>query len=694
MNLALQYFNRLLPANPILRRVVESAGKRKRDVLIRCGYLGLLVLLVCLSLLSASNGIGSLESLAKASRDIFKSLSVLQLGLVALLAPVLTAGAITQEKDSQTYDILLATPLTNAQIVVGTLASRLFFIIALLVSGIPVFAVTQIFGGVAIDSIVRSFGIAAATAIVTGALAMAIATFKVGTRRTIFSFYLFIAVYIIGGYLLDPWSALHPKLTVAGTVTSAQTSWITGIHPFLALQTLSDRSYTPPKISELPPGLRTWPVSTWLTDPTSFYIDGMLLLSVLLVLPSMVLLRRMAQSTLSPRAWILQKMHIKHADQTKKPRYVWANPIAWREAKTKASAARAVVLRYGFTAIGLGSAIVLVVLYASPAAQPAQAITDSSYNSALNTLFIHGDTTYGVAPEARFYLDDKEVNQQILHGNYAVKSSASRLINGTKMLTQVNLSPIPHRMNGPQVRQLLLGLTVLEFSVILLIVTNAAASAVTREKEDGSLDLLLSTPITSRYYLWGKLRGLVSFVLPLVAVPVGSVLIFVVYDICRLIGGAGATGELFEWIAFPESLVLLPTMIVIVIAFASIVGIQMSLRCRTTVGAVMSSVAIVLGICGLLIGCGSASLSTHGGGDVPSLIVPSFSPFTMISLLIDPYRYDLTTYGSGTGDDVISARITVTICALIAIAVYAMIVWGMYNSMVKNFDMTIRRQQR
>ena len=55
--------------------------------------------------------------------------------------------------------------------------------------------------------------------------------------------------------------------------------------------------------------------------------------------------------------------------------------------------------------------------------------------------------------------------------------------------------------------------------------TNAAASTVTREKEDGTLDLLLTTPITSHYYIWGKLRGLVSFVLPLIAVPVVSALL-------------------------------------------------------------------------------------------------------------------------------------------------------------------------
>ena len=150
------YFWRLLPANPILRRVVETGGKRRRDLFIRCGYLGFLIGVVVFSLLSSgSNSFGgmSLAELAKVSAQLFRTTSYWQLGLVAFLAPIFTAGAITQEKDSQTYDILLATPLTNAQIVLGSLLSRLFFVIALLVSGIPVFSITQIFGGVAISSI-------------------------------------------------------------------------------------------------------------------------------------------------------------------------------------------------------------------------------------------------------------------------------------------------------------------------------------------------------------------------------------------------------------------------------------------------------------------------------------------------------------------------------------------------------------
>src|SRR5436305_15328565 len=192
------YLWRLLPANPILLRVVESGGKRKRDLFIRCGYLGLLITLVIFSLVTSSNSVSgtSLANLAAESGKIFQRMSMLQLALVALLAPIFTAGAITQEKDSQTYDILLTTPLTNGQIVLGSLLSRLFFVVTLLISGIPIFAITQIFGGVAISSITLSFLIACATAFVTGALAMAIAVFKVGTRRTIYSFYLFIMLYL------------------------------------------------------------------------------------------------------------------------------------------------------------------------------------------------------------------------------------------------------------------------------------------------------------------------------------------------------------------------------------------------------------------------------------------------------------------------------------------------------------------
>src|SRR3954468_1377565 len=366
------YAWRLVPANPILLRVVEAGGRRRRDLFIRCAYLGLLVFVVITSLISGQGQISSgasLNDLAKMSDKIFHNMSYLQLGLVALLAPIFTAGAITQEKDSQTYDILLSTPLTNGQIVLGSLLSRLFFVIALLISGIPIFSITQIFGGVSIASIVRSFGIAAATAFVTGALAMAIAVFKVGTRRTIFSFYLFVVIYLVGLYLLDQLDYFWIVGRATERDASSHISWFTGLHPFLALRTIfNDPAYVPPDAAPFALehlGMKKWPLTWYFTNPAGFYTTFMFALSFVLIAPSIVVLRRIAQSTTSLKTHILQRLKLSTGDKTRKPRNVWANPIAWREAKPKASAARASLLRYGFILAGLAGACVLLFMYAS-----------------------------------------------------------------------------------------------------------------------------------------------------------------------------------------------------------------------------------------------------------------------------------------------------------------------------------------
>src|SRR5256885_11589919 len=303
------YLWRLIPANPILVRVVQAGGKRKRDLLIRCAYLGILLFLVIFLLLQASGNLASasLSELSKQSAEIFYWMSYVQLGLVALLAPIFTAGAITQEKDSQTYDILLSTPLTNGQIVLGSLLSRLFFVIALLTSGIPIFSITQIFGGVSIASIVKSFGIAAATAFVTGALAMAIAVFKVGTRRTIFSFYLFIMLYLAiplalekMGYFQYQWSfdsAGKPQTHI---------SYFAGIHPFLALRVIfGEPAYRPPEAGMVQG--YSWPWNWYLSSPHTFYIPSMSLLSLVLVTPSIFMLRRLAQTNTSWRGRLFVK---------------------------------------------------------------------------------------------------------------------------------------------------------------------------------------------------------------------------------------------------------------------------------------------------------------------------------------------------------------------------------------------------
>ena len=690
------YLYRLVPANPILLRVVSVGGKRRRDLLVRCAYLGLLIFLVIFALFGSDLGGGDLDKLSRTSTDIFVSMSYLQLALVSLLAPIFTAGAITQEKDSQTYDILLATPLTNGQIVLGTLLSRLFFVFALLVSGIPVFSITQIFGGVAFGDVLMSCTIAAVTALVTGALAVAIATFKVGTRRTIFSFYMLIVVYLVGLFLLDKLAFFKPAVLDpnVGTFTNlAQTSWLTGIHPFLALRSILDPvAYRPPTLSQLPESLRVWPLSWYFTHPASFFISFGTFVSLLLVLPSIAFLRRMAQSTLTVKGWLAKKLSFLPGVKppgNRKPRGVWNNPIAWREAKTKASATKAGLLRYGFILAGLVGAITICVFYATVSETPKRYISPGNFNAATRTLLVEGDNagTYSVAPGAEVFVEGDPATTAALSGYYAIANSDYATVGGVRTISRLDLRPVGRRLSATDARRFLLGMVFLEVAVILLIVTNAAASTVTREKEDGTLDLLLSTPITSRYYIWGKLRGLVSFALPLIVVPTVSCLVFVLYDFV-----SGAVGRGGRWLVLPEALVLIPALLVVLVAFASIVGMNLSLRQKTTVRAVMISLGIVIGLFALLGWCGYGIVT--GSGQEVGLVLGSFSPLTVIMLLIDPVQYGGRSFAGGDASEVATARVIVALFSLAACGAYAAAVWAMYKSMVKNFDMTIRRQQR
>ncbi|MFI5382142.1 MAG: ABC transporter permease, partial [Tepidisphaerales bacterium] len=467
-------------------------------------------------------------------------------------------------------------------------------------------------------------------------------------------------------------------------------SWFAGFHPFLALRgVFGETEYQPP-----PAGMvanYAWPINWYLSSPHTFYVACMFFLSFVLVTPSILLLRRLAQSTTSAQTWLLKLLHLSRGDQTRKPRYVWSNPIAWREAKTKASANRAIVLRYGFMLLGIGAAVALVV-FSGRTVTPVKSVA-FGYNQQARTISILEDdrpVVYRVrafgdpgGPATVIAFKDSTLSLEELRPGMAVDPNGLNVKD--HFITRMTVSYPQMVLAQEKVRQFLLGAMIIELAIIMLILTQNAASTVTREKEDGTLDLLLSTPITSRYYIWGKLRGLVSFVLPLAAVPIVSILMFVVYD---LLHATPWTIRPADWTVLPESLFVLPGTLVMVCAFAAILGMQMSLRCRKTIMAVMSSVGIVAGVFGTLWVCGMGAASSRmaevGVG------IGCFSPFTLMGLFVAP----LDNTGNNFADyaALTNARFVIFVFGWVATGVLGVVVWTMYKSMVHNFDMTIRKQ--
>jgi ABC-type Na+ efflux pump permease subunit len=239
--------------------------------------------------------------------------------------------------------------------------------------------------------------------------------------------------------------------------------------------------------------------------------------------------------------------------------------------------------------------------------------------------------------------------------------------------------------NAREAHQWLTMIVLIEFVTVMLMAANTAATAISRERESDTMELLLTTPLTSRYIVWGKLRGLVSFTLPLLAVPAATVLLAAIIDWIRSAHNpVAATTPLADIV----SALLLPPLLLVYSAFACILGLQMSLKSKRSVQAVISSIGILV-VVGF--GLSLCAMGVQSGGEMGALITP-FTFVTAIFYVLNPA--DLLTGGyRGTAD-----RATVhgflVVGTLISLAVYGAFVAGTYRSMVRNFDMIVRKQSR
>ncbi|MCI0674794.1 MAG: ABC transporter permease, partial [Phycisphaerales bacterium] len=592
----------------------QGGSKRMRHLYIRAGYLGLTIIVLLFVLLTQLGGSGSmsLRNLASSGANMFDMISYLQVGLICILTPVFMAGAIAQEANPQTWDILLTTPLNNLQVVLGNLFGRLFFVIALLFSSLPLFAVTQYFGGVPGDSIFASYAIAGSSALLVAAIAVTLSVTRTAGRRAVFVFYICVILYLFLTYAVDiRWRQSFP---VAAGSSADYTTAITPLNPFLALEVLlRSNTYVPRDVIDFAD--YPWPVKVWFTQPIKSFCWLCVLISLFLIGFSTIRLRVIgARVGAAPWYRRIFGLGVKGAAE-RPPRSVSRNPIAWRESAARGKTFLALLARWGFVGVGVVIALVLVTMY-----------------------------------------------------HTGLWSAADLKLAVTSVVAA-------------------------EIVIITLAALNMSATAVSREREDGTLDLILTTPIQPGPYLAGKLRGLIQFLLPMIIVPLATLAILSFYVLSDGLGQGNVmlstplvttTNAVTLPIVFPEGVLAMAIMLPPFIAFCVMVGLQWSIKSRGTIGSVIMAVFIVIAIVGVLSLCGMAS---GGNMDVVGGVINTWSPINLLFAIVYPGN----TIPSAFTRSVAAGRISLIIGAMIAAVAYSALVYGMHSNMKRTFMMTVRR---
>jgi ABC-type transport system involved in multi-copper enzyme maturation permease subunit len=202
---------------PVLFYDLLRATRRGRYALLRCIYGAALLVMLFLFYsrwCGSIWGVFDMDSIqrheaARFAEEFFYVFVGVQLLLVLVLTPALTAGAIAEEKERRTLEFLFATELRNHEIVLGKLASRLAFLALLVLTGLPVLGLLQFLGGVDPNLVLAGFAATGVTMLSLAGLSIFNSAYARKPLTAIFLTYLEAGVYLAGSYAafkmsLDP----------------------------------------------------------------------------------------------------------------------------------------------------------------------------------------------------------------------------------------------------------------------------------------------------------------------------------------------------------------------------------------------------------------------------------------------------------------------------------------------------------
>jgi ABC-type transport system involved in multi-copper enzyme maturation permease subunit len=186
--------------NPVIGRELRVRVRVGRAYMLQAFYLAFLILIVALAYQAAIGDNPDLRNpvrVQEALVEFYRIVMSMLVALIALIAPALTANAITLERERKTMDLLLATPLTARQLLVGKLLGSFAFIVLLLALTLPVSAVSVLLGGVSFPELLKAYLLIACGGLVLCAIALFSSVYARNSTLAVLWSYLRVASFLL-----------------------------------------------------------------------------------------------------------------------------------------------------------------------------------------------------------------------------------------------------------------------------------------------------------------------------------------------------------------------------------------------------------------------------------------------------------------------------------------------------------------
>ncbi len=183
-NFVLEFLSLSWLTGPIFDKELRVSSRRRRNYVLRFAYLAFLTTLLVLVWIEVieyhDSNLYRMSRLAEAGKIIIACTVWFQFCVTQIVAVIMLSSSISDEIYNRTLGLLMTTPISSFQIVMGKLFSRLLQLILLLAISLPLLAIVRVLGGVPWGYVVSSLCVTLTTILFVRSLSL---FFSIFTRR-------------------------------------------------------------------------------------------------------------------------------------------------------------------------------------------------------------------------------------------------------------------------------------------------------------------------------------------------------------------------------------------------------------------------------------------------------------------------------------------------------------------------------
>jgi ABC-type transport system involved in multi-copper enzyme maturation permease subunit len=161
--------------------------------------LGIMWLLWSTSYSDLQTVTGDINEVSKRLQRFAESFAItffmVQLTLVLLLTPIFVGGSVFEERETRSGEVLLTTDLTRREVFYGKFLARVVQVMMVVAAGMPVLALTLLWGGVAIEFVLLGYAVTFFCILSSGAIAASVAGSAETFREGVLKAYAYILVF-------------------------------------------------------------------------------------------------------------------------------------------------------------------------------------------------------------------------------------------------------------------------------------------------------------------------------------------------------------------------------------------------------------------------------------------------------------------------------------------------------------------